>query len=155
MGVRCLSEMRSARDVVTPGRSTPWARSRRHLRQGVVSVKRHPLIAPVLLAGLLTVPASSARALPPTPAVTGATTRVSVTTAGAQANGRSEPAPGISGDGRYVTFASLASNLVAGDTNRAQDVFVRDRIIGTTIRVSLATAGTQANGHSYAPAISS
>ena len=53
--------------------------------------------------------------------------------------------PAISADGRYVAFGSLASNLVAGDTNRASDGFVRDRRSGRTERVSVAGDGTQAN----------
>jgi hypothetical protein len=48
--------------------------------------------------------------------VTGATTRVSLASAGSQANGNSYQ-PAISADGRYVAFLSNASNLVAGDTN--------------------------------------
>ncbi len=56
----------------------------------------------------------------------GATERVSVATGGGQANGDSFT-PAISADGRYVAFHSLASNLVAGDTNDTSDVFVRDR----------------------------
>ena len=43
----------------------------------------------------------------------------------------------MSADGRYVAFESAASNLVAGDGNRANDIFVRDRLEGTTERVSL------------------
>jgi Tol biopolymer transport system component len=81
------------------------------------------------------------------------TTRVSVATGGAQANGNSQ-APAISKDGRYVAFYSGASNLVAGDTNRARDVFVYDRQTGQTTRVSVGGDGSQANGDSFAPAIS-
>ena len=81
------------------------------------------------------------------------TTRVSVATGGAQANGNSL-APAISKDGRYVAFYSSASNLVAGDTNRARDVFVYDRQTAQTTRVSVANDGSQANGDSFAPAIS-
>jgi Tol biopolymer transport system component len=81
------------------------------------------------------------------------TKRVSVTNAGAQANGASF-APSISADGRYVAFQSSASNLVAGDTNNARDIFVRDLIDNTTIRVSLGAAGAQANGFSFRPSIS-
>ena len=91
--------------------------------------------------------------------VTGATTRVSIATDGAQANSDSvtsgdNETPSISADGRYVAFHSWASNLVAGDTNFAPDMFVRDRVTGTTTRVSVATGGSQANGGSYQPAIS-
>jgi Tol biopolymer transport system component len=81
------------------------------------------------------------------------TTRVSIATGGAQANGHSV-APAISGDGRFVAFYSDASNLVAGDTNRARDVFVHDRQTGETTRVSLGPGGAEANGDSFAPAIS-
>ena len=51
----------------------------------------------------------------------------------------------ISASGRYVTFESAASNLVAGDTNAFRDIFVRDRQSGTTERISLDTAGAQSN----------
>jgi cysteine-rich repeat protein len=59
-------------------------------------------------------------------------------------------------DGRYVVFASGATNLLGpgGDTNGSLDVFVRDRIAATTVRVSEAADGTEANGHSGNPWIS-
>jgi hypothetical protein len=84
----------------------------------------------------------------------GTTVRVSLSTGGAQGNGDSM-APSISGDGRYVAFESLASNLVTGDTNGTWDVFVHDLQTGTTERVSLGSNGAQAAGGSYWPAISS
>jgi Tol biopolymer transport system component len=84
---------------------------------------------------------------------TGRTTRVSVGNSGRQASGRSDFAV-ISPNGRYVAFSSEAPNLVAGDTNRAVDVFLRDRIKGTTQRVSLGGRGKQANGESEQPSIS-
>lgn len=68
--------------------------------------------------------------------------RVSVATGGTEGNGWSE-SPKISGDGRYVAFTSQASNLVAGDTNGASDVFVRDRQLGVTERVSVRQDGSQ------------
>jgi Tol biopolymer transport system component len=74
---------------------------------------------------------------------TGVTSRVSVSSLEAQGNGVAT-SPTISGDGRYVAFVSSASNLVAGDTNRADDVFVRDRLGGTTVRASVRTGGGQA-----------
>jgi Tol biopolymer transport system component len=43
---------------------------------------------------------------------------------------------GISGDGRYVVFASEASDLVPGDTNGTSDIFLRDRLLGTLDLVS-------------------
>jgi Tol biopolymer transport system component len=63
--------------------------------------------------------------------------------------------PAISGDGRYVVFTSSADNLVGGDTNRAQDVFVRDLQAGTTTLVSVSTDGIDpGNGDSFSPVIS-
>src|SRR5262249_11437148 len=66
----------------------------------------------------------------------GTTTRVSVDSSGAQANGHSVN-PSISADGRYVAFESRASNLVAGDTNLTDDIFVHDLQSGMTTRVSV------------------
>ena len=60
----------------------------------------------------------------------------------------------ISGDGRYVVFRSLATNLVAGDTNNAWDILVHDRQTDTIERVSVATGGGQADADSYSPSIS-
>jgi Tol biopolymer transport system component len=78
---------------------------------------------------------------------TSTTERVSLSSAEVQANGESW-SPAINGDGRYVAFYSEATNLVSGDTNNVEDIFVRDRQPGTTVRVSLASDGTQANGAS-------
>jgi hypothetical protein len=50
-----------------------------------------------------------------------------------------------SADGRYVVFASAAANLVPDDTNGVSDVFVRDRQAGVTVRLSVSSAGLQAN----------
>jgi WD40-like Beta Propeller Repeat len=65
----------------------------------------------------------------------------------------------ISADGRYVVFSSKASNLVADDTNgpdhRGTDVFVRDRLLKTTRRVSVGSDGRQADGPSGNPTLSS
>jgi Tol biopolymer transport system component len=84
---------------------------------------------------------------------TGITERISIASDGTQANHASRY-PSISGDGRYVAFASEASNLVSGDTNGYQDIFIHDRQTGTTERVSVASNGTQANQGSFSPAIS-
>jgi hypothetical protein len=78
---------------------------------------------------------------------TGATTRVSVDSSGAEGDGLSM-IPSISSDGRYVAFTSLATNLVPGDTNAAYDVFVHDRQTGATTRVSVDSAGVQGDGDS-------
>lgn len=72
------------------------------------------------------------------------TTRVSIGRRGAQSNGASFY-PSISGDGRYVAFASNATNLVAGDTNGRSDVFVYDTKSHKTRRASLSSRGAQAN----------
>jgi hypothetical protein len=81
--------------------------------------------------------------------------RVSVTTAGSEVSGTSEAQPpAISADGRFVVFASNATALVADDTNGLPDIFLRDRQNGTTIRVSTASDGTQANEYSRRPSIS-
>ena len=89
----------------------------------------------------------------------GATTRVSVSTGGAQAAPSSDPwggstAGGISANGRYVVFQSDAPNLVPGDSNRAEDVFVHDNGSGVTTRVSVSNSDRQANGPSAFAAIS-
>jgi Tol biopolymer transport system component len=84
---------------------------------------------------------------------TGRTARLSLSTHGTQGNGGSSAAS-ISGDGRFVAFASLASNLVGGDTNDRPDVFVRDRKTGRTARLSVSSDGTQGNLNSASPSIS-
>jgi Tol biopolymer transport system component len=73
---------------------------------------------------------------------------------GAQANAGVLEAPSISADGRFVAFASAATNLVPGDTNGYPDVFVRDRVTGVTTRVSVTDTGGQANGASSSPVMS-
>ncbi|MGW3966969.1 TolB family protein [Amycolatopsis sp. NPDC005003] len=85
--------------------------------------------------------------------VAGVTTRVSVDRNGVQGNGDSW-APSISADGRYVAFVSFSTNLAPGDTNLSWDVFVHDRLIGWTSRVSGGFLGAAGNGHSFNPAIS-
>jgi hypothetical protein len=81
------------------------------------------------------------------------TERVSVDSGGTQGNGYSH-LPSISADGRFVAYESNAPNLVAGDTNGAGDVFVRDRQGGTTERVSVDSGGGQGDGASNRPDIS-
>ncbi|HEY2980582.1 MAG TPA: hypothetical protein VGJ22_05340, partial [Anaerolineales bacterium] len=77
----------------------------------------------------------------------GTTTLVSVDSAGTQANDVSDSAS-ISADGRFVAFTSAASNLVAGDTNGTNDVFLHDLQTGATTRVSVDSSGAEANGSS-------
>lgn len=83
----------------------------------------------------------------------GTTTRVNVGPGGAQAN-ESSRSHGISADGRWVVFASDASNLVANDTNRFTDIFLHDMQTVTTTRISVGPGGVQLNGRSDSPAIS-
>jgi Tol biopolymer transport system component len=78
--------------------------------------------------------------------------RVSVANDGSEANGPSY-SPALSASGRYVVFVSSASNLVPGDDNDLDDVFVRDRYTGMTERVSVGMAG-EANGASGPAVIS-
>ena len=80
--------------------------------------------------------------------VTGQTTLVSVNASNtAPANGDSTPIA-FSADNRYVLFESLASDLVAGDTNNAADIFVRDLTLGSTRLVSANVNGVAGNGAS-------
>lgn len=72
---------------------------------------------------------------------------------GNQGNGNSTQAR-VSADGRYVVFASDATNLVAGDTNATRDIFLRDMTNDTTVRVSVSSGGTEGNGASRSPSIS-
>jgi hypothetical protein len=83
----------------------------------------------------------------------GTTTRISVDSGGAQADGASY-SPSISADGRYVAFGSFAGNLVSEDTNGAGDIFLRDTQAGTTVRISLNSNGTEGNSMSDYPAVS-
>jgi len=85
--------------------------------------------------------------------LTNTTTRVSVDSAGNQGNG-SSGTPSISADGRFVAFESDVSNIVPGDTNNTNDIFVRDTLTNTTTRVSVDSAGNQRNSGSYSPSIS-
>ncbi|MBR1124542.1 PD40 domain-containing protein [Bradyrhizobium lablabi] len=79
---------------------------------------------------------------------TGAITRVSVNTAGVQANGHSGE-PVFSPEGGRIAFFSDASNLVAGDTNGSRDIFVMDLTTGEVSRISIGAAGPEGNGHSF------
>lgn len=81
-------------------------------------------------------------------AESGKTTKVSVGPAGQESDGYSDW-PALSADGRIVAFYSYAANLVPGDTNALVDVFAHDRSIGLTRRVSVSSAGEQANGRSW------
>ncbi len=81
------------------------------------------------------------------------TSRASVSASGIPGDGTSNY-PSVSADGRYVAFASEATNLVPGDTNLHTDVFVHDRLSASTVRVSVDSAGVEGNFGSSAPSIS-
>src|SRR5690349_1102715 len=83
----------------------------------------------------------------------GVTTRLSVDSGGVQGNGESMTTS-ISADGRFVAFESLATNLVTAPSNGNRQIFVRDRQLGTTRRVSVSSAGALANGKCEAASIS-
>jgi hypothetical protein len=101
---------------------------------------------------------------------TPSTQRVSVAFDGSEANHAGSGQPALSADGRFVGFASLATNLVPADTNQpnaAEDVFIRDTCAGagagctpTTVRVSVALDSgqplglRQSNGLSVKPGMS-
>jgi Tol biopolymer transport system component len=84
---------------------------------------------------------------------TGRTSRVSIGPKGAQSN-RPSATPAISADGRFVAFYSDATNLVPDDTNDQGEVFLHDRMAGTTRRMSVGPRGVQADGPSFDPTIS-
>lgn len=86
-------------------------------------------------------------------ASSGAIRRVSESAAGEQANGLSEQAS-VSADGRFVVFQSRATNLVSGDTNNQQDIFVKDLQTGEVRLVSTDTTGTQGDNRSQNASIS-
>lgn len=62
--------------------------------------------------------------------------------------------PSISSDGRFVAFESAVADFVDDDSNEDVDVFVRDRQLGVTERVSVGVRAEQANAASIEPAIS-
>lgn len=77
------------------------------------------------------------------------TRRVSVRSDGREANLESGVQAAISGDGRFVTFASVAINLVCNDRNDTSDIFLHDMLTSRTIKVSSGPSGLDANSGSY------
>lgn len=78
---------------------------------------------------------------------------ISISSSQASANDESSAAA-FTSDGRFVVFESAATNLVPNDTNAKRDIFLRDRLHHTTVRVSVSTSGTEANDNSSSPSIS-
>ncbi len=102
---------------------------------------------------ILLFPASHRDFLPLTSVGPQPISRVSVASDGTQANDYSWE-PSISANGRFITFMSAATNLVPGDSNNSEDIFVHDRFTGQTERVSVSSYGVQGNGSSLSPTIS-
>src|SRR6185436_676867 len=90
----------------------------------------------------LLLPLACALAAPRSAAQT--TTRLSLDSAGNEAQGPSS-SPVLSFDGRFAAFESSAPNLVPGDTNATRDIFVVEIATGLVERVSVSTAGAQAD----------
>ena len=82
------------------------------------------------------------------------TTRVSVGTGGIEGNGFAHTRTAISSDGGAVVFCGDADNLVPGDTNGVGDIFLFERATARTFRLSVDSAGAQANGLSFFPSVS-
>lgn len=86
--------------------------------------------------------------------VAGTTELISVNSDEMPGDGRSE-APSVSADGRYVAFQSDSANFATESTPFPdEDIFVRDRVAGTTVRVSESSAGEEGNARSIGDAIS-
>ncbi|NEP39177.1 MAG: calcium-binding protein [Okeania sp. SIO2H7] len=85
--------------------------------------------------------------------LTATTTLVSVDSFGDRGNAASVN-PSISADGRFIVFESDATNLVAGDTNNARDIFLRDALTETTTKISIDSLCNTANLSSFNPVIS-
>jgi Tol biopolymer transport system component len=84
---------------------------------------------------------------------TGVVTRLTTTSAGQQANGDSSRFD-VSPDGTKIVFDSLATNLVAGDTNDSTDVFLKDLVTGIVTRISTSATGVEGNQISRGPVFS-
>jgi len=107
------------------------------------------------LAALTTSSVLTAQSAPPLTPFRGLIDHVSVNMNGWPSGTSQSDVHSISGDGRFVVFSSNASDLVSNDWNGLDDVFLRDRMTGTTTRVSVADDGSESNGFSQYTAISS
>jgi len=85
--------------------------------------------------------------------VPGVNAGISVNTSGGTPNNYSMK-PSTSQDGRYIAYVSAATDVVSGDTNGQADIFLRDRLNGTTALVSVSSSGAQGNGASSRPQVS-
>lgn len=111
----------------------------------MANVTRPAVCGAIIIAALLQAPRdASAQTLQ----------RVNIASDGTPANHGINGSPSINADGRFVAFDSFATNLVAGDTNGTDDVFVHDRLTGITTRESVGAGGTQGNSASSGSALS-
>jgi Tol biopolymer transport system component len=115
--------------------------------KGVIEMSKRVLLLTVVTIAVMTLAAAPL-------AYAGTTERVSVDSNGVQGNGGSSDWSEINADGRFVAFQSYANNLVPDDTNGETDIFVRDRLAGTTEMVSINSEGIQGNSYSYSPSMS-
>lgn len=79
--------------------------------------------------------------------------RISLASDGNEGNGVATT-PSISNNGRFITFSSAATNLVANDTNNREDIFVYDQETDELSRISVTSDGEEGDGHSKLPMIS-
>lgn len=118
-----------------------------------MSTPVRPIIARLAHAAVITLLATPVLFVQSTLATPPVTERVSVDSAGNEANFLSE-SPSISSSGQFIAFSSEATNLVVGDSNGVRDIFLHDWLTGTTTRLSVDAQGQEANAASNWPAIS-
>ena len=119
-----------------------------------MSTPARPLITRLFNAAVITLLATPVLFVQSTLATPPVTERVSVDSAGYEGD-RVSRSPSLTSDGQLIAFASEATNLVEGDSNGAQDIFLHDWLTGATMRLSLDAEGQEANAASAWPEISS
>jgi hypothetical protein len=118
---------------------------------------RNAFLIPIVFTTMASCSSGGGESSPPVQPPLEALSRVSVSSNGVEGDDLSQGS-GISGDGRFVTFDSYATNLVDNDTNGQIDVFVRDTLAGTTSRISVpdqSLSDNEGNGYSGLPRITS
>jgi hypothetical protein len=118
-----------------------------------MSTPGRPLIFRLSTAAVIAILATPVFFVQPTLATPPVTERVSVDSAGYEGD-RVSRNPSISSDGQLIVFASEATNLVEGDSNNVQDIFLHDWLTGITSRLIVGLQGQEANGTSAWPEIS-
>src|SRR5262245_44843689 len=113
------------------------------------------LVALVSLSSLTGSSVLVAQSPPPLVPFRGLLDHVTTTWWGGVANGSSDGnVHALSGDGRFVVFSSNDPNLIQNDYNGWDDIFMRDRMTGTTTRISVTDTGSEGNGMSQYAAVS-